>query len=148
MRHRSFTGPILLLLVGCLALWYNLHPGAQIFDLIARYWPFLLIAWGLLRLIEIIIWRDRRWSSFSGGEVALVVLICVAGSGAWHAHERGLRFTTGGLEVFGEQYDYPIEVKAPAAGFTRIVFENPRGNLKVTGGDGQEVRVTGRKGIG
>ena len=27
----------------------------------------------------------------------------------------------------------------------RIVFENPRGNIKVTGGDATEVTVTGRK---
>ena len=27
----------------------------------------------------------------------------------------------------------------------RITFENPRGNIKVTGGDTQEVTVTGRK---
>ena len=56
MRRRSFTGPLLLLLIGALFLWRNLHPEAPVFDLLASYWPFVLIAWGLLRLIEALIW--------------------------------------------------------------------------------------------
>ena len=43
MRRRSFTGPLLLLLIGALFLWRNLHPEAPIFDLLAQYWPFVLI---------------------------------------------------------------------------------------------------------
>jgi hypothetical protein len=147
MKRRSFTGPILLLLIGSLFLWRNLHPEAPIFDIVAQYWPFLLIAWGLLRLVEVVVWRNRQWSSFSGGEVALIVLICVVGSGVWQVRERGFRFTTGGLEVFGEQFDYAVEAKAGAAGMTRVVFDNPRGNIKVVGGDTQQVTVTGRKTI-
>jgi hypothetical protein len=47
--------------------------------------------------------------------------------------------------VFGEQFDYPLSAKGPAAGMTRITFENPRGNIKVVGSDAQEVTVNGRK---
>ena len=147
MRRRSFTGPILLLVIGGLFLWRNLHPEAPVFDIVAQYWPFLLIAWGLLRLVEVAVWRNRQWSSFSGGEIALIVLICIFGTGVWQARERGIRFTTGGLEMFGEQFDYPVEAKAAAAGMTRITFENPRGNIKIVGADTQEVVVTGRKTI-
>src|ERR1019366_5757083 len=50
-------------------------------------------------------------------------------------------------ELWGQQYDYPISVSAPAAGMKRIVFENPRGNIKVTGGDAQTVEVTGQETI-
>ena len=42
----------LLLAIGALFLWRNLHPEAPVFDMLAQYWPFVLIAWGLLRLIE------------------------------------------------------------------------------------------------
>ena len=52
MRRRSFAGPLLLLLIGALFLWRNLHPEAPVFDLLALYWPFVLIAWGLLRLAK------------------------------------------------------------------------------------------------
>ena len=43
MRHRSITGPILLLLIGGLLLWNNFHPETPIFEMLATYWPFLLI---------------------------------------------------------------------------------------------------------
>ena len=47
MRRRSLTGPILIILVGGAFLIYNLRPDIPLFDLLAQYWPFLLIAWGI-----------------------------------------------------------------------------------------------------
>src|SRR5690349_17247001 len=146
--RRSFTGPVLLLTIGCLFLWHNLHPDARIFDAVSRYWPFLLIAWGLIRLIEVSIWRDpnvRR--GFSGGEVVLIILICVVGTGLWGVREHAPRFVMGGLEFWGSQYDYPVSATAPAAGMKRIVFENPRGFIKVIGSDAKDVSITGHKTI-
>lgn len=144
--RRSFTGPLLLLGIGSLFLWRNLHPEAPIFDVVAQYWPFVLIAWGVLRLIETLIWRrDGVRGSFTGGEVVLVILICVAGSGIWHAREHGVRFSPGGLDWWGQQYDYPVSASGPAAGMKRVVFENPRGNIRIVGSDAQEVTVNGHK---
>ena len=60
----------------------------------------------------------------------------------FEVHQRGFRFTP---EIFGEQYEYPVSAHAPAAGIKRLVFENPRGNIRVTGGDAQEVTINGRK---
>src|SRR2546425_3206477 len=106
MRRRSVTGPLMLLLIGALLLWRNLHPEWPIFDTLARFWPFILIAWGLLRLIEVVAWRKRGMYGFTGGEVALIVLICIAGSAIWEARQHGIHFNARGLDVFGEQYDY------------------------------------------
>ena len=147
MRRRSFTGPLLLLLIGCLFLWRNLHPEAPVFDLVAQYWPFLLIAWGGIRLLEVVLSPARRTPSITGGEVVLVVFICIIGSGMWEGRQHGFRFNTGGLDVFGETYDYPVSANTPAAGMKRITFENARGNIKVIGADTQEVSVTGHKTI-
>jgi len=85
--RRSITGPLILLLIGCLFLWRNLHPELPVFDLVAQYWPFLLIVWGLMRLIEALLWRsgtgdNRVRGSFSGGEVVLVIFVCMIGLGA------------------------------------------------------------------
>ena len=145
MRRRSFTGPLLLLIIGVLFLWNNMHPEASVFDLVARYWPFLLIGWGLLRLVEVTASRDRNYSSFTGGEVVLVIMICIAGSAVWEAHQHGVHFTSRGLDVFGDQYDYPVSAHGAAAGMTRVTFENPRGSIKVIGGDSQEISVNGHK---
>jgi hypothetical protein len=145
---RSISGPLLLLGIGALFLWRNLHPEAPIFDMFAQYWPFLLIAWGLLRLVEALVWRQNGVrGSFTGGEVVLIILICIAGSGIWTAREHGVRFINGGLDFWGQQFDYPVSATATAAGMKRIVFENTRGSVKVTGGDSKDVSVTGHKQI-
>src|ERR1035437_2963128 len=57
----------------------------------------------------------------------------------------GFRFMRGGLDFWGQQYDFPVSATISAAGMKRIVFENPRGNIKVTGGDSKDVTVNGRK---
>jgi len=148
MRRRSITGPILLILIGGGFLIYNLRPDIQIFDVVAQYWPFLLIAWGGLRLLEILVdyFRgDLRYASgFSGGEVVLIIFICFFGWGAFEAHSHGIQFRPA-WEAFGEHYDFNVDDQKPAAGVTKVVFENTRGNLKITGGDTTVVHVTGRK---
>src|SRR5580658_3021419 len=151
--RRSITGPLILLLIGCLFLWRNLHPELPVFDLMAQYWPFLLIVWGLMRLIEALLWRNGsgdnrvRGGSSSGGEVVLVIFVCMIGLGAWQAKQFGIHFNPRGLDIFGEEYNYPVSATAPAAGMKRLVFENPRGNIHVIGGDGQQVTVSGQKSI-
>jgi DUF4097 and DUF4098 domain-containing protein YvlB len=135
-----------MLIVGGAFLWRNLHPETPIFDIVSLYWPYLLIGWGVLRLIETVIWdRQGYRPSFGGGEVALIVFLCIAGSGIWQARQHGLRFSANGLDFWGQSYDYPISARGSAAGIKRIVFENPRGNIKVTGGDSQDIEITGRK---
>jgi hypothetical protein len=137
-----------MLAIGGVFLWRNLHPETRLFDMLALYWPFLLIAWGLIRLIEVSIWRrEGGRHGFSGGEVVLVILICVAGSGIWAAREHGTRFINGGMDWWGQQYDYPVSVTGPAAGMKRIVFENSRGSIKVSGGDAKDVVVSGRRSV-
>ena len=142
MRSRSFAGPMLLVLIGALFLWRNLHPETRIFDLVAQYWPFLLIAWGLIRLLELLASEQQRHFGLTGGEVVLVVLISVFGLGMFEVHQRGIRFSP---EIFGEQFDYPVSAHSAARGVKRIVFENPRGNIKVTGADTEEISINGHK---
>ncbi len=147
MRRRSLTGPLLLLAIGGMFLWRNLHPDSDIFSLLSLYWPFILIAWGLMRLVEAMVWSRQGCSiGFTGGEVFLVILICIAGSGIWHARRAGINAAFFDFNL-GDSYDYPVSVSAPAASVKRIVLDNPRGNIKVTGADVAEVRVTGQKSI-
>jgi DUF4097 and DUF4098 domain-containing protein YvlB len=135
--------PLLLVIIGMLFLWRNLHPEAPIFDLVATWWPFLLIAWGLLRLVEVAIWRGSRYIGFTAGEILLVILICVAGMGLFEVHRHGIRLTP---TIFGEQFEFPVALNAPSGGVNRIVFDNPRGTIHVTGAaEGDSIRINGRK---
>lgn len=148
MRRRSLTGPLLLLIIGALFLWSNLHPEAPIWYMISQYWPFVLIGWGAIRLVEMLFTSEDGYvhRSFSGGEILLIILICVVGMGTWQAKEFGFHFRNSPFEDwFGEQYDYPISVTHPAAGMKRVVFENPRGNITVNGADTNDVTVNGHK---
>ncbi len=142
MRRRSLAGPLLLVILGGLFLWRNLHPETRVFDLVAEYWPFLLIGWGLIRLVEVLLAEHGQHFGLTGGEVVLVVFLCIFGVGLFEVHQRGFRFSA---DLFGEQYDYPVSAHAAAAGVKRIVFENPRGNIRVMGGDTQEITITGRQ---
>jgi len=83
--RRSLTGPLILILIGVAFLTRNLWQEVPLFQLVAQYWPFLLIAWGVLRLLEVLLEAARSkplpTGGLSGGEVALIVLLCVIGSG-------------------------------------------------------------------
>ncbi len=56
MRRGSVIGPLILIGIGGLFLLRNLWPEIPLVDIIAKNWPFVLIAWGGLRLIEILMW--------------------------------------------------------------------------------------------
>ena len=150
MTRRSLTGPILIILVGAAFLIYNLRPDIPLFDLLAQNWPFLLIAWGVLRLFEVLLDYFRgsvQARGFGGGEVTLIVFICFAGWSAYEAHLHGVNFHPA-WEAFGEHYDYNVEGQKSAGPATRVVFQNNRGNLRIVGAaDATDVKITGRKTI-
>jgi hypothetical protein len=143
MRPRSLTAPLLLILLGGVFLWRNLYPQAPLFDLIATYWPFLLVVWGLIRLLEVLLWRGSRYVGLAGGEIVLVILICLGGMGLFEVHRHGIRLTPA---VFGEQFEYPVALNAPAGEAKRIVFDNSRGTIHITGAaNTQTIHISGRK---
>jgi hypothetical protein len=145
-----------LILFGAFLLVLNLRPDWISFRMVATYWPFLLIAWGLLRLVEVVYWyfsageTPRR--GMGGGEWFLVVLICLAGSGLFFFHNRAPelpRVFVGDrtIELFGEVYDFPIAEAQSTAKVSRVVVDNPRGSTRIIGADAEGVRLGGRKSI-
>ncbi len=156
MRRGSVVAPLLLILIGVLFLVNNLRPNLSLLELVGRYWPFLLVGWGALRLLEILILsaksRPLPTSGISGGEWALVVVIALVGSsllvvGRINERLTGVSSAIRGLEVFGENYDYPVSVEQKVGSTPRVIVENLRGNARIVGVDTDEVRVTGRKTI-
>jgi hypothetical protein len=153
MKKGSIAAPVILILIGALFLANNLRPEIPLMEFLGRYWPFLLIGWGIVRLLEIVYWaaRGRQLPSagISGGEWVLVIFISLIGSTMYAFHSNGwgpARFRVHGVEMFGESYDYPVdEKKVGIASAKRVVIENFRGNTRITGADDPEVRVSGRK---
>ena len=84
MRRGSLIGPLLIILIGVWFLVSSLRPDLPLLDIAATYWPLLLIAWGVLRLLEILVWAARSRplpsSGVGGGGWTMVVFICLLGS--------------------------------------------------------------------
>ena len=151
MRPRSIIGPLLLVLIGALFLVNNLHPELPWIDLLSKYWPYLLIAWGGLRLIEVLIWwfLDKPVGrGVSGGEWVAIVFIVLIGTGLfltqhWWVQRPWIR----GIEMFGETYDYPVSAEQAVGKTPQILIENLRGNTRIVGSSEDKVKVTGRKSV-
>src|SRR5690348_5193327 len=78
-RHRSIFSGLVLILIGGLLLADRLHPGMDLWHVIVRFWPVLLILWGAAKLIERI-GAPQGSPRVNGGEVAFViVLLCMVG---------------------------------------------------------------------
>jgi DUF4097 and DUF4098 domain-containing protein YvlB len=156
MRRSSVIAPLLLILIGAAFLVRNVWPDIPLGDLVSRYWPFLLIAWGGLRLLEILTWaatsKPLPRSGISGGEWVLVIFLCIIGSAmysarhyTWLPNGRSLR---GFMVNMGESYDFTITPAEKAVSKSpRIIIESFRGNARVSGVDGDVVKVSGRKTI-
>ncbi|HWR53206.1 MAG TPA: DUF4097 family beta strand repeat-containing protein [Bryobacteraceae bacterium] len=157
MKRGSLAGPLLIILIGVWFLVASLRPDLPTLEVAARFWPFLLIGWGVMRLVELLLTVSKRKplpvAGISGGEWTLVVLICLIGSGLYVAHShqpwKRLPFVRiNKLEMFGQGYDFSIpEQRAAATKVSRILVENFRGNTRIVGGDVQEVTVAGRKSV-
>jgi DUF4097 and DUF4098 domain-containing protein YvlB len=156
MKRTSVVAPLLLIGVGVLFLARNMYPDLALVDYFARYWPTLLILWGLLRLTEILFWaatdRELPARGMSGGEWILIVLLCMIGLSVHTV--RGFEswwprsgITMGGIDMFGESFEYPIAGEKQTTKAPRVIIESFRGNARITGVDQSSVKVTGRKTI-
>jgi DUF4097 and DUF4098 domain-containing protein YvlB len=158
MRSRgSLTGPLVLILLGFVFLVRAISPDFRIVDLIARYWPYGLILWGLVAFLEVCI-RFRGngpipRNGVSGGGWALVVFIALFGSSAFEFQRpdnwlRQVGFESG-IEAFGEEHQYPVNAINRNVGATpHIIIEDFRGDAKISGTDGTGLSLTGQKTIG
>ena len=84
MRRSSFVAPLLLIAIGGLFLARNIYPEMPLLDYVSRYWPLILIAWGALRIVEIVAWsasaKPLPSRGISGGEWLLIVFLCMFGA--------------------------------------------------------------------
>ncbi|MDX2181046.1 MAG: DUF4097 family beta strand repeat-containing protein [Bryobacteraceae bacterium] len=150
MKRGSLVFPLILILLGGLFLANNLNPDLSLISIVSKYWPAILIVWGLLRAGEIVYTYLRGLPlpryGLAGGEWFAVVFVSFLGLGlmGYSRFAPAARLSMRGVELFGQAYDYPVAGKAPVAGAQRLLIENLRGNARVVAGDVTEVQVTGR----
>ena len=153
---RSISGPVILMAIGVLFFLNNFVPDLFSWHSIGRVWPFLLIAFGVIRLIEVLSQAGQSKplpaSQFPAGGVFFLILACFiiwgVSSKARHAQWRGgspfLHLNT--VRMFGESFDFDVHQNFTVdTDDVRLIVEGLRGNVTVAGDDSTEVTVSGRK---
>lgn len=158
--HRSIAGPVVLILMGILFLlgtmgMMNIH---HLLSLFARFWPALLILWGVLKLIEYE--QAKRYGQpargIGVGGVFLMFFLIVAGLIATQASRvdwknLGEHIQLGddqGLEeIFGgSTFSYNGEISTPLqAGSSILRIKDDRGTITVNASEDKKLRVSWRK---
>jgi DUF4097 and DUF4098 domain-containing protein YvlB len=152
VRRQSLAGPIVLIALGIIFLVNNIHPDLSLWRMVRLYWPFIVIGFGVIRLAEVLIdfGQGRGATPYhhrGGGGVWVLLAIGFVFYGI-SANRNGLvvrNWNGGAVDIFGEQFDYPISAKGSAAGVSMLVLDNIRGNVTVTGDDGDEYSAEGRR---
>jgi DUF4097 and DUF4098 domain-containing protein YvlB len=156
-RRHSIIAPMILILIGGVFLIRNFFPEIHVGDLIASYWPYVLILWGAIRLGEIVVWAMQNKplprNGVTGGEWVLVVFLCIFGTAFHAAHHRDFWFANSRAfrsfwTSWGQRFDFPVSpVEKPCGPAPRIVIDNQNGYAIVTGADVRTVKVTAHKSI-
>jgi hypothetical protein len=148
-RRRSIFGGFLLILLGTLFLLNNFLPEFHGWELFGKWWPVILIVWGLAKLFDFFAVRrtgEIPPRTLTGGDIGLLILLLMfAGffSGVtWirsHGEEIDIHFP------WDRSYTFDEEVtKAARAGAT-IRVRTDRGNISVHPEETPEIRVLVKK---
>ncbi len=153
-RRRSIFSGVLLILLGGLLLIHNFVANFRLWDLFSRWWPVLLILWGLAKLYDHLVARrtgEPTPSAITGGEILLVIVLV------------GLVGTLGGIEWLHQHGDvgefqwppweqpYSFSEEVPAKAIpadSRITIRTDRGDITVHSEETAEIRVLARKMLG
>jgi Domain of unknown function (DUF5668) len=143
--RRSIFSGLLLILLGVLFLVFHFDPELRLGTFIWRFWPVVIIVWGLAKLIDHLAARrtGERTTVLSGGEAAILILVIfsLAGLGFadWLRRQTDLDFN---FHPFSEKYSQsealPGKKVPPGA---HISIQTRRGDISVHAGNGDELRV-------
>jgi DUF4097 and DUF4098 domain-containing protein YvlB len=154
VRPRSITGPLILLAIGVFFLINNLRPDLISLSRIGDYWPFLLIAAGIIGLVEVLFHVSRGVTPpprpFYGAGIFWILVVGLVITTASRNHNLRIGgLDSPGVSIFGSDFDYDINAAESPRGVTRVVLDNLHGNLSLKGQasneDQGDIKVTGRK---
>ncbi|HKF53617.1 MAG TPA: DUF4097 family beta strand repeat-containing protein [Candidatus Acidoferrales bacterium] len=120
-HRRSIFGGLILILIGILLLLHQFHPEIGIGPIFERYWPLLLVLWGVALLIDYL-FTPRLGGTHApvvaGSEVALIVVLLVVVAGLagldWaHRHNSDFNFDMG--DMFNHPYSWKTDLPAVSA---------------------------------
>src|SRR5215469_799488 len=136
-----FSG--LVLISGGLLLLLHNYGHLDLQDFFARWWPLLVIFWGVVKLYERTV--GRRFGSTDGGRITGGEVLLVLGMLGLLGSVVGYDITKDMIQP-GDNYSFDLDVapaKVPAN--ARVLIQNGRGDIAVRGSDEPEIRVTAKK---
>jgi len=157
--HRSIAGPVVLILLGVLFLLgtmrvLDIHTLGSLY---ARYWPALLILWGVIKLIE---YEEAKRlgqpaRGIGVGGVFLMLFLITTGLAAtqasrWNWHDLGIQLGDDEdlNEIFGgTTFDYSDELTQEIPAGAILHVDDERGSITVNVADGKTIKVSVRKKI-
>lgn len=153
--RRSMVRPVVLIVVGIIALLVETGriPAEVFWSWFGHWWPVLLIALGVLLLLEYLIDRNNpNAGRGAGGVVWLVIWLVIIGWSVDGARRNWRWFgpgTSSFWSMMGPQYDHTVQLsqalKMPK-GVTPIVnIENPHGAVTVTASTDGMVHLSARQ---
>jgi len=156
--RRSLAGPIVLIVLGVVFLLGNIGylTWPSIGRLFARYWPVLIIIWGLVKLLEHFRARREGYAApgIGGGGIFLLIVLVIAGLSAtqaervnWNqvAREMDIEPNFDGMFSFGSPHDFSDEIQQefPNDGALRVTSD--RGDVTVLAWDQKNIKVSIQK---
>jgi hypothetical protein len=152
-RPRSLFGPILLVGIGVLFLLRNMGIIPHLGWWFGRYWPVLLILWGVSKLIEQVWARQKGYPApgIGAGGVFLLIFLIIVGMGASAA--RNVNWSGLGDEVnvnvndddffsmFSSRYEFTNDFSQTIESGKPIKILVARGTLNVTPSSDDQTHV-------
>ncbi len=153
--RRSLTGPLILIVIGMVFLLRNLGVHLPVWHFFGRFWPLLIILWGVIALVEhfAALKHGYRTRGLGGGGIFLLILIVIFGLAAHHSSDVNWDAMRDQIQIgdddfggmFGTAYtfDDTLEQAFPAKGSLKIVCD--RGAINVTPSEDNTLRVVVHK---
>ena len=147
-HHRgSIFWALILIGIGVLFLLQNFNPAIHPWHVIAKYWPLLIIFWGISKLAGDFQARAHPETAppslFSGGDVVVLILILIFGTVTskliltpWHEWPSALGMHDEEFaDLFLNSYTFTRRISQEVKGNPRLLIVNRRGNIDIRGSD-------------
>jgi DUF4097 and DUF4098 domain-containing protein YvlB len=152
--RRSLAGPLILILIGGVFLLRNFGVHLPVWHFFGRFWPLLIILWGVIALVEHFTSLRQGYQTrhLGGGGIFLLILIVIVGLAAHHSSDvnwEGMRDQIqidddlGGMFGTAFTFDDTLEQRFPGDGSLRVVCD--RGAINITPSDSDSIRVVVHK---
>ena len=140
---------VMLISIAVVGLLRSLSYDVPIWEGLSKYWPVLIIGWGLVKLLDYYRLKAEKRSLFSGAEVVLLVLVLLAGSAFTAATHMGSDLSFFGIrdqeldlfDILGESFEFSRTIQSEAAPDGRIEIHNMYGSVEVEPGDADAIVV-------